>query len=386
MKGRKMMVGLTYISPQYIQEAEFDGISEPETARTGRLKIWLIAAIVATMLLLTGAAVYTRWSGTAQTRYRPTEEIKRQAEKSGLSMMVPETKKTENPEEVLSVTDQGVTISLVQTIVDQYRAELTSRIEGFELPEGRDPMVWPEVYLDGERYGWYGSLGGSCFDGTTRDENGNWIYTDGTPVQSDENGNVIYHWTGSDGSLEYTEYISFHETDGRYFGKEIEVSFPCLAVSSLQKFGPDEVLVEGNWTLKWTLTGTAESISVSPNAEIGDSGVILLDAEIGQKTIRTRYKVPELWEGWNQLVELPQSICGVRMKDGTQYICASSSFGFEDQGNMIYFIESDMYDGILDPSQVESLMFPKSWQKDERGIPRIAEYCYIPVGEGQKRQ
>ena len=386
MKGRKMMVGLTYISPQYIQEAEFDGISEPETARTGRLKIWLIAAIVATMLLLTGAAVYTRWSGTAQTRYRPTEEIKRQAEKSGLSMMVPETKKTENPEEVLSVTDQGVTISLVQTIVDQYRAELTSRIEGFELPEGRDPMVWPEVYLDGERYGWYGSLGGSCFDGTTRDENGNWIYTDGTPVQSDENGNVIYHWTGSDGSLEYTEYISFHETDGRYFGKEIEVSFPCLAVSSLQKFGPDEVLVEGNWTLKWTLTGTAESISVAPNAEIGDSGVILLDAEIGQKTIRTRYKVPELWEGWNQLVELPQSICGVRMKDGTQYICASSSFGFEDQGNMIYFIESDMCDGILDPSQVESLMFPKSWQKDERGIPRIAEYCYIPVGEGQKRQ
>lgn len=386
MKGRKMMVGLSYISPQYIQEAEFDGISEPETARTGRLKIWLIAAIVATMLLLTGATVYTRWSGTAQTRYRPTEEIKQQAEKSGLSMMVPETKKTENPEEVLSVTDQGVTISLVQTIVDQYQAELTFRIEGFELPEGRDPMVWPEVYLDGERYGWYGSLGGSCFDGTTRDENGNWIYTDGTPVQSDESGNVILHYTGSDGSLEYTEYISFHETDGRYFGKEIEVSFPCLAVSSLQKFGPDEILVEGNWTLKWTLTGTAESISIAPNAEIGDSGVILLDAEIGQKTIRTRYKVPELWEGWNQLVELPQSICGVRMKDGTQYFCGSTTFGFEDQDNMIYYVVSDMSRAILDPSQVESLMFPKSWQNDERGIPRIVEYSYIPAGEGRKRQ
>ena len=34
MKGRKMMVGLTYISPQYIQEAEFDGISGTETAKT----------------------------------------------------------------------------------------------------------------------------------------------------------------------------------------------------------------------------------------------------------------------------------------------------------------------------------------------------------------
>lgn len=379
MKGRKMMVGLTYISPQYIQEAEFDGISEPETARTGHLKIWLIAAIVATMLLLTGATVYTRWSSTAQTRYRPTEEIKQQAEKSGLSMMVPETKKAENPEEVLSVTDQGITIRLVQTIVDKYRAELTFRIEGFQLPEGRDPMVWPEVCLDGERRDWYGSLSGSFFDGTTRDENGKWIYTDGTPVQSDENGNVILHYTDSDGSLEYTEYIHFLETDGRYFGKEIEVSFPYLAVSSLQKFGPDEVLVEGNWRFKWTLTGTAESISVSPNAEIGDSGVILLDAEIGQKTICTRYKVPALWEGWNQLVELPQSVCGVRMKDGTQYFCGSMTSGFEDQENMIYRVVSDMSRAILDPSQVESLMFPKSWQNDERGIPRIAEYCYIPV-------
>lgn len=379
MKGRKMMVGLTYISPQYIQEAEFDAISGTETAKTGRLRIWLIAAIVATMLLLTGATVYTRWSSTAQTRYRPTEEIKQQAEKSGLSMMVPETKKAENPEEVLSVTDQGITIRLVQTIVDKYRAELTFRIEGFQLPEGRDPAVWPILTLDGEQLGFYTSASGSFFDGTTRNEQGKRVYTDGTPVQMDSDGSVILRYADSDGSLEYTEYISFHETDGRYFGKEIEVSFPYVGVQSLQKAGPDEPVVEGNWTLKWTLTGTGDSISITPNAEIGDSGVILLDAEIGQKTIRTRYKVPALWEGWDQLVELPQSVCGVRMKDGTQYICASRSFGFEDQDNMIYFIESDMYDGILDPSQVESLMFPKSWKKNERGIPRIAEYCYIPV-------
>lgn len=386
MKGRKMMVGLSYISPQYIQEAEFDGISEPETARTGRLKIWLIAAIVATMLLLTGATVYTRWSGTAQTRYRPTEEIKQQAEKSGLSMMVPETKKAENPEEVLSVTDQGVTISLVQTIVDQYGAELTFQIEGFELPEGRDPAVWPVLTLGGEQLGFYTSASGSFFDGTTRDENGKRIYTDGTPVQMDSDGSVILRYADSDGSLEYTEHISFLETDGRYFGKKIEASFPYVGVQSLQKAGPDEPVVEGNWILKWTLTGTAESISVAPNAEIGDSGVILLDAEIGQKTIRTRYKIPALWEGWDQLVELPQAIQGVRMKDGTQYICAPRISGFEDQDKMIYFIESDMYDGILDPSQVESMMFYKGWQNDERGIPKIVEYSYIPAGEGQKRQ
>lgn len=379
MKGRKMMVGLTYISPQYIQEAEFDAISEPETAKTGRLKIWLIAAIVATMLLLTGATVYTRWSSTAQTRYHPTEEIKQQAEKSGLSMMVPETKKAENPEEVLSVTDQGITIHLVQTIVDKYRAELTFRIEGFQLPEGRDPAVWPILTLDGEQLGFYTSASGSFFDGTTRNEQGKRVYTDGTPVQMDSDGSVILRYADSDGSLEYTEYISFHETDGRYFGKEIEVSFPYIGVQSLQKAGPDEPVVEGNWTLKWTLTGTGDSISIAPNAEIGDSGVILLDAEIGQKTIRTRYKVPALWDGWDKLVTLPQAIQGVRMKDGTQYLCVPGTSGFEDQEKTIYFVEANMFDAILDPSQVESMMFHKGWQKDAEGKPTIEEFYYIPV-------
>ena len=93
MKGRKMMVGLSFISPQYIEEAEFAVLSQDTgKPQTGHLKIWLIAALVATMLFLTGAAVYTRWSETAQLRYQPTEEIKKQAADSGLSMVVQETK------------------------------------------------------------------------------------------------------------------------------------------------------------------------------------------------------------------------------------------------------------------------------------------------------
>ena len=120
MKDRKMMIGLTFISPQYIQEAEFESISGDSGSRrpkTGHLKILLIAAMVSTMLLLTGAGLYTRWSNTAQARYQPSEQIKAQAEKSGLSTLVSETQEAENSGEVLSVTDQGITISLVQTIV-----------------------------------------------------------------------------------------------------------------------------------------------------------------------------------------------------------------------------------------------------------------------------
>ena len=382
MKGRKTMIGLTFINPQYIQEAEFETVSGNSGSgkpKTGHLKVLLIAAMVSTMLLLTGAGLYTRWSSTAQARYQPSEQIKDQAEKSGLSTVVSETQTAENTGEVLSVTDQGITISLVQTIVDNYRAELTFRIQGFELPEGRYPAVWPVVTLDGSDEHFYSSCSGSFFDGTTRNAQGKRVYTDGTPVQKDTDGSVILRYAGSDGSLEYTEYISFQKTDGRYFGKEIQVTFPDIGLDSTQKAAPYDPVVQGNWTLKWTLTGTGDNISIAPNAEIGDTGVILLDAEIGQKTIRTRYQVPALWDGWDELVTLPQAIYGVRMKDGAQYLCVPGTSGFEDQEKMIYFVESNMFDAILDPSQVESLLFFKNWQRDAEGKPTVEEFYEIPV-------
>ena len=95
--------------------------------------------------------------------------------------------------------------------------------------------------------------------------------------------------------------------------------------------------------------------------------------------IRTRYQVPALWDGWDELVTLPQAIYGVRMKDGTQSLCVPGTSGFEDQEKMIYFVESDMFDTILDPSQVESLLFFKDWQRDAEGKPTVEEFYEIPV-------
>ncbi|MBQ6719364.1 MAG: DUF4179 domain-containing protein [Oscillospiraceae bacterium] len=343
----------------------------------------LFVALAAAMVLatLTGAAVFTRWSTTAQIRYNPSQDIKEQAEKSGLSVMLEETKGEENPNEVLSVTDQGITITAVQSIVDKYQAEITFRIEGFEVPEDEYPAVWPTVSIDGnQRFG--GGQTGAIFDGTTRNEKGEWVYAStGEPVKSrnDEFQSVILDPVADDGSIEYTHYIYFAETDGQYFGKEIVFTFNSIDFQSHQKAGMPVPQVEGNWELKWILTGTSDSITVTPNEKIGDSEVVLLDAEIGQKTIRARYKVDDYWEGWNELITLPQAVYGVRMKDGSEHFCGAGSSGFEDHENMIYFTESDIYDAILDISQVESLMFHKGWENDENGKPTVQTFYYIPI-------
>lgn len=340
------------------------------TLSTRRLAL-IAAAAVVLLACLTGAAVFTRWSRSAQAKYDPSQEIKEQAEKSGLSVMLEDTNAAEDPNEILSVTDQGITVTAVQTIVDNYRAELTFRIEGFELPENATPGIWPEITIDGQD-DFYAMQTGQFYHGTTWNDAGEWVYVStGEPVQygDDEFQTAIMDYVADDGSLEYTHYITFDEADGRWLDKEIVVAFHSINVQSDEKAGADVPMVEGNWELKWTLTGTDDSITVSPNTEIGDSDVILLEAEIGQKTIRARYQVKEYWEGWDELVTLPQAVQGVRMKDGSEHFCGGGTGGFEDPDSCVYFTQFDIYDAILDVSQVESLIF-----RDENGSA-----VYIPI-------
>lgn len=340
------------------------------TLSTRRLAL-IAAAAVVLLACLTGAAAFTRWSRSAQAKYDPSQEVKEQAEKSGLSVMLEDTNAAEDPNEVLSVTDQGITVTAVQTIVDNYRAELTFRIEGFALPENATPGIWPEITIDGQD-DFYAMQTGQFYHGTMWNDAGEWVYVStGEPVQygDDEFQTAIMDYVADDGSLEYTHYITFDEADGRWLDKEIVVAFHSINVQSDEKAGADVPMVEGNWELKWTLTGTDDSITVSPNTEIGDSDVILLEAEIGQKTIRARYQVKEYWEGWDELVTLPQAVRGVRMKDGCEHYCGGGTGGFEDPENMIYFTQFDIYDAILDMSQVESLIF-----RDESG-----NTVYIPI-------
>ena len=382
MTGKDMLKGIQNLDATLIEEAEFGKFQKNNAGISGKKKLLFLLAATMIMGTMTAAAVYTRWSTTAQTRYNPSQNIKEQAQKSGLSVMLEETKGKENSDEVLSVTDQGVTITAVQTIVDNYHAEIIFRIEGFDLPEDKLPATWPTVTIDGDEcFG--GSQSGWFFEGTTRNEEGKLVYaSNGQPVQSDENGCLILDYVADDGSLEYNYYINFEKTDGRYMGKEIVFSFHSIDFQSDKRAGMPEPQVEGNWELKWTLTGTSDSVTVTPNAKIGDSDVILLDAEIGQKTIRVRYQLKDYWEGWAEMGEFPQALWGVRMKDGSEHMCGGGSLGFESVENMIYFTEFDISDAILDISQVESLMFRKGLELDANGNPTIQTFYYIPVSVG----
>lgn len=383
MKGRRIMNLLSYINPAYINEAEFDSLSEGGKELTPHRKrppkLLLIAAIIAAMLLLMGAAIYTRWTLSMQNYYNPSESAKQQAKKSGLSVMYEKSKPDDGS--VLTATDQGITVSLVQSIVDQSRAQIVLRVEGFTPPE--DYMIHPEVWmevpatLDGNEHFW-GSAGEKFDDGIIKNNDGEYVYRDGTPVEENPEGFWKGRYIKDDGSMELVISYHFQDTSGANLGKEFQLHLTGFGIrTDVGKADTTyEKLVDGRWDLRWILKGSDDAIKIEPNVRLSDD-VTLIQAEIGQLTVKTLYRTDTYWDGWKNLESLTPGLAGIKLKDGTLIQCYSGSEGYQDQENLIYFVESHTFQGMVDMDQVEALAFYDGWEKD--GASTIPVYKFIPV-------
>lgn len=424
MNGKDLFRGLSYINKKFIDEAEYETIRSPEAKHGKRLlhKSLLIAAVVATMMLLMGAAVYTHWSGSMQRYYQPTEKAKQQAEKTGLSVMYEEQAQEEEPG--LSVTDQGITVTVVQTIADQSEAKVILRVEGFTPPEDilLEPFAFFTTTLDGEEQFW-GSYQSRFDPGITKNEKGEEVYTDGTPVktqriyfargdnsgqegpytskydktiQEGEDGKCYYpdgtqvdagwelftegHYIQQDGSMELIITHPFPSASEENLGKELGLHFTGFGV--LESKGradmEEKKLVEGHWDLTLTLTGSSETVKVTPNARLTDN-VTLTEAEIGEISMKMWYKTDTYWDGWEQLGELEPRVAGVKLKNGTFVSFWCCMEGYVDEENLIYYREARAEDGVVELDQIESLVFIERWEDSGNGN-YTPVYQYVSIG------
>ena len=236
MNGKKLLIGLSYIDRKYIEESEQDmpvrnAITTTINQNKAQLKclstkkIWLIAAVIALTLLLVGCAIiYARWSSGLEDWFRPSNTIRQQAEQSGLSVIYPQD---QIQEDGLSATDQGITVSVKQTIVDQWRASIVLKIEGFELPDGVRPCFYGErPTLDGNAE-FCGSAGYHFYDGIVTNESGESVYKNGEPVKEEhypmeefsDYSYVVGRYYLPDGSMELTLSYNFIDSSGANLGK-----------------------------------------------------------------------------------------------------------------------------------------------------------------------
>lgn len=390
MNGKNMLVGLSYIDRKFIEESEKEmpvqeraESAKPNSGRIPTRKLFLIAALIAAMLLLMGAATYTRWSRSMQNTYHPSESQRQQAEQSGLSVRYEETATQAASEDgsILSATDQGITVSLVQTIADSREVHIILRVEGFEPPEGYEitPYAFEgeQATLGGRDDFWYSS-GMDFDDDIVYQGGGKYTYTDGTPVD-EQDGFQMGHYRRSDGSMEVDVWYRLNSNAEELLGQEYQLHLTGFGTrtDSGKADITFEQLVEGHWDLKFPLKGADTNIQFQPNVRLSDN-VTLTDVEIGQITVKAKYITDTYWPGWEQLEFLSPALAGVVLKDDTLVPLQSRSEGYPNPDELIYTADYSTVDSMIDLSQVKALAYRIDEETGPEGT-RTPVYQYVPV-------
>lgn len=333
-------------------------------------RLWptVAAATVAVGAITVSASAYIRWSRGLEDGLQTTAEQRQVLEENQMASFVEQ-----------SVTQGDVTVTAQQSIVDNYFAHLSFKVEGYEVEEGISPGF---SHMDITVGDCDVMCDASFYNGLIPGDGGEALHADGTPLADGEK--VSY--TMDDGSMEY-QVLVMSDEKGALIGKPIHVELKDLGL-----YGEEEnvaVEAEGEWIFDWVLTGSDSVETYELNAPLEDSGVTVLQAELSPISISVKYEFPrrkETEHGTNEkgedilstvYAEAP-AFTGVRLKDGT--ICTGLSGG----GTSGYASEdSDIYEytvaltRIIDVEQVESLLFVKSYPEGEGEQPLTEENLYF---------
>ncbi|MDD3402331.1 MAG: DUF4179 domain-containing protein [Hespellia sp.] len=344
------------------------GITLPRRNRK-RIGVMILAA---TLVLgsITAVAAALKWSQSFDKELHMTEQQKADAQKSGLSTFV------EQP-----VSDAGVTITAQQSIVDNYYAFLSFRVEGYAVEKGEEPgFDRMTVTVDGKDV----SYGANFYDGTIQAAGGKVVLADGSPIPLDENGNCISNYVMEDGTMEYNIYLSSNGEKGNLLNKPIHAEFEGLG-TYMAKAGDIDIKIPGKWAFDWTLTGDDSTYSAQVKETLGDTNATVTGVEISPISIKAVYDFPRTEEEGTPdgsiLYEEPPALAGVKLKDGTLwpylYMGPGMSGYVDDNSNQ--YENRFAVDRILEVDQIESLLFWKTGVDLEDREPMEEDFYVVDI-------
>lgn len=191
----------------------------------------------------------------------------------------------------LAVTAGGVTVAPDIVIVDDRFAYLSFKVRGYELEAGKEPCFESmDVYVgdDSDSEDSWINSSGNFYYGIVTDENGSPVYDDGTPVQFDADGSIIYHYTDEDGTLEFVILAYVTGYNGSLLGKTMHVNFDNLGTVQKADYAGD---VDGNWSFTIDLPTVSTSKTIEVNRSV-DGTVFALDSiEISPISVKMNYSV-----------------------------------------------------------------------------------------------
>lgn len=375
------------VIPDIVQQRAdlvFDQIKREQTGKRGKMMtysgkaarkgMWIAVAAAVLVFGTAACAAYMHWSRGMEEKFNVTQEQKVYLEENQITVPMND-----------SVTQEGITVTVQQSIVDAHFAYLSFRVDGYHVEEGVQPgFEYVIRTVDGAHIN---MSGGGFFDNLHRDAYGNITYTDGTPAKETADGSVIAKYANDDGSMEYIMTLMMNEKDNSLIGKTIHIEFQNLGTLDKAAFIPD---IDAVWAFDLTLEGSDQIRSIELSQPVGDSGVTVTKAEISPISLYVELDFPLQIvpiEGVDQdgnaiqsttFVEAPR-ITGVRLKDGTRLtgIVQGGSDGYDDDDQNTYRVYRGI-DHIINPEEVDALLFEKSGaETDEEYYNMPEEKLYI---------
>lgn len=288
----------------------------------------LVMALVIILGMATAlAAGLLNWNNALKDSLQVTDKVQEQYEQTDL---------VDFPKK--SVTQNGVTVTLDQCIVDTNAAYMAFRVSGYTPPKGVQPA------FDKVDYGMPINAGSSFYD----------YAEDGRPYK----GGYDLPYADKNGDLTYI--ISAHSPNESFIGKKMKITLGDLGTYG-NKAGDVKVDVPGTWVFEWTLRGTDKRLDYANlDTPIGKTGATLKNVHLSPIYIKMEMTLPRnpVWQEEDEPYDHAPYLIGMKMKDGTvyRYITDGGAEGYADEKGDTYHQAWELT-RIITPSEVESLLF-----------------------------
>ena len=278
----------------------------------------------------------------------------------------------------LAVTDNGITVVPDTVIVDDRFAYMSFHISGYSVADGEEPGFYMvDIYQgdDPEDDGaWVNMYGGTMYDGIIPDENGHPVYEDGSPLEFNEDGDIISYYTDSNGDMEYIIQAGIVDPNDSLLGKTIHVELKDLGTYSyVTDSGHRKVefitKAEGNWNFEIILPSVSSAKDIKVGQEIEGTGFVMESISISPVSMKVNYSVVEIPEIRDDDNGIPR-VKGVVLKDGTRlpYLADGGRSGYTDSTRTnAYFMAG--YDRVIDVDEVAALIVLTSYENEKVEIP-----------------
>ena len=319
---------------------------EIQVKRFSGFSIALAIILVLTMATAVAAGVI-RWQRGLDDKLKVTEEIRE---------IYRDTQLFDQPG--LSVTQNGVTVTMEQCIVDPNNAYIAFRVKGYQ-PEWQGGLEWemPQfrdvlILLDGEEPPFFAEP--LFFNGL----DGWGLLTDGSMPEED----TVLPYVNENGEMVYIITLRCDRDDHSIIGKKLQVTLGGLGTVS-SRYPSGHIDVEGTWSFEWTLKGTDRCLSLnSISLPIGGTGCTVTDVRLSPIYISMSLQVPRETYPAGDDEGIPGPLfSGVKLKDGTVYDqLAGRGYADYTDDKSDAFRQNWALHRVIDPDQVESLLFTAS--------------------------